>query len=60
VIKYGHGSQLNTSSRWGDYSSMALDAADGCTLWYTTEYYQKSGAFTWRTRIASLKFPNCH
>jgi hypothetical protein len=59
-IKHGYGSQLQTQSRWGDYSSMALDSADGCTLWYTTEYYRKSGSFSWNTRIASLKFPNCH
>jgi hypothetical protein len=39
---------------------MALDGADGCTFWYTTEYYPFDGSFQWYTHIASLKFPNCH
>ena len=60
LIFAGSGSQFNTNSRWGDYSSMALDGADGCTFWYTTEYYPFDGSFQWYTHIASLKFPNCH
>ena len=28
----------STNSRWGDYSAMTIDP-DGCTFWYTTEYY---------------------
>jgi hypothetical protein len=59
LIHSGGGSQFNTSHRWGDYSSMALDGSDGCTLWYTTEYYPRDGTFAWATRLASLKFPNC-
>src|SRR5206468_4441326 len=27
------------NNRWGDYSAMTIDP-DGCTFWYTTEYYQ--------------------
>ncbi len=34
----GTGSQ-GGSFRWGDYSSMAIDGADGCTFWYAQEYY---------------------
>jgi hypothetical protein len=60
LIKQGGGSQFNTVSRWGDYSSMALDFADGCTFWYTTEFYPADGSFAWATWLASLKFPNCH
>jgi len=60
LILQGGGSQLNTADRWGDYSSIALDGADGCTFWYTTEYYPFDGSFQWYTHIASLKFPNCH
>jgi hypothetical protein len=60
LIKQGGGSQFNTVSRWGDYSSIALDFADGCTFWYTTEYYPADGSFAWATWLASLKFPNCH
>src|SRR5258708_4587963 len=56
----GAGSQTGSSlSRWGDYSSMSVDPADECTFWYTTEYIPSNGAFNWRTRIASFKFPSC-
>jgi hypothetical protein len=60
LIKHGGGSQINSFDRWGDYSSMALDGADSCTFWYTTEYYPTDGTRAWATWIASLKFPNCH
>ncbi len=58
-IVAGSGSQPDTSNRWGDYSSMAIDAADDCTFWYTQEYYTVTTSFDWSTRLASLKFPNC-
>jgi len=35
LLFQGSGSQTDTSSRWGDYSSMALDGADTCSFWYT-------------------------
>jgi hypothetical protein len=60
LIKQGTGFQPDTQSRWGDYSSMALDGADSCTFWYTTEYYDTNLRFNWATWLASLKFPNCH
>ena len=59
LIKQGGGSQINSVDRWGDYSSMALDATDSCTFWYTTEYYPVDGTRVWATWIASLRFPNC-
>jgi hypothetical protein len=59
LVKHGTGSQPDTGSRWGDYSSMALDGADSCTFWYTTEYYPATVRFSWATWLASLKFPNC-
>jgi hypothetical protein len=60
IIWAGTGSQADTSNRWGDYSSMAIDGSDGCTFWYTTEYYVVPGdSFNWSTRLASLKFSNC-
>ena len=46
-------------SRWGDYSMMAIDPADDCTFWYTTEYLTTTGAFNWHTRIGAFKFPGC-
>ncbi len=56
VIINGTGSQTNYS-RWGDYSSMAVDPVDGCTFWYTTEYLATTGYY-WSTRIASFSFPS--
>jgi hypothetical protein len=59
----GTGSQPDTSSRWGDYSSMRIDTTDGmggCTFWYTTEYYMVTQRFDWSTRINSAKFSNCN
>lgn len=55
----GTGSQTSTSSRWGDYSMMAVDPVDDCTFWYTTEYYNVTSTSGWRTRIGSFKFPGC-
>ena len=59
VIVDGTGSQVGTSNRWGDYSSMAIDGSDGCTFWYAQEYYMVTAQFDWSTRVASLKFSNC-
>jgi hypothetical protein len=53
------GSQPDTSHRWGDYTSMAIDN-DGCTFWYTNQYYTTTVRFNWSTRLASIKFPGCH
>ena len=49
----------DTSNRWGDYTSMAIDAADDCTFWYTNQYYTVTASFDWSTRLASIKFPGC-
>jgi hypothetical protein len=45
-------------NRWGDYSEMSVDPVDGCTFWYTTEYYAVTGA-DWQTRVGAFKFPGC-
>lgn len=55
----GGGSQLSTSGRWGDYSSMSVDPNDDCTFWYTQEYYPASSSAGWHTRIGSFSFPSC-
>jgi hypothetical protein len=60
LIITGTGVQTNSFSRWGDYSSMAIDPADDCTFWYTQEYYKTTGSFNWNTRVASFKFTTCH
>jgi hypothetical protein len=44
--------------RWGDYTGMAVDPGDDCTLWFTTNYVKSSGQ-VWATRIVSTKFPGC-
>lgn len=59
TIVGGTGSQTGTSNRWGDYTGMALDAADDCTFWYTNQYYTATASFAWSTRLASFKFANC-
>jgi hypothetical protein len=49
-------------SRWGDYSSIVIDPSDDCTFWYVNQYIPKTApknAATFRTRVASLKFPTC-
>src|SRR5271157_3852372 len=58
LVVAGSGSQPLTSNRWGDYSSMRIDQ-DGCTFWYTQEYYMTTQKFDWSTQIASAKFSNC-
>jgi hypothetical protein len=51
-------------TRWGDYASMSVDPSDGCTFWYTSEYFDTVGDGSntppiWTTRIGSFKFPDC-
>ncbi len=54
----GGGSQTG-SNRWGDYSSLNVDPVDGCTFWYTGEYYAATSGFNWQTRIGTFSFPGC-
>src|SRR6266478_2353231 len=58
-IVAGTGSQSFTANRWGDYTSMAIDGADDCTFWYTSQYYMVTAQFDWSTRLVSFKFPSC-
>jgi hypothetical protein len=52
----------STNTRWGDYSAMTIDP-DGCTFWYTNEYYDAQPTTlhedNWKTRIGSFKYPGC-
>ncbi len=58
-IATGTGSQTSYS-RWGDYAHMSVDPADGCTLWFTSQYQTVTGVFDWSTRIYSTKIgANC-
>jgi hypothetical protein len=52
VTPIGSGSQ--GSNRWGDYSAMSIDPADGCTFWHTHEYLPSGGQ--WETRIVTFDF----
>ena len=47
----------STCTRWGDYTAMTLDP-DGCTFWYTNEYYAVNGLND-LTRIGAFKYPSC-
>ena len=55
----GTGSQTGTSNRWGDYSDMSVDPSNGCTFWYTSEYYSTTTSFGWQTRIGTFTLPAC-
>ncbi len=47
TIKDGEGVQT-ANQRWGDYSSMNVDPADGTTFWYTNQIIQPGGLWiTW-------------
>jgi hypothetical protein len=52
----------STNNRWGDYSAMTIDP-DGCTFWYTNEYYDAQPTTkaedNWLTRIGSFQLPGC-
>src|SRR5439155_10067738 len=52
----------STNNRWGDYSAMTIDP-DGCTFWYTGEYYDAhpttKAEDNWLTRIGSFQLPGC-
>ncbi len=54
-IKDGTGAQTGTGNRWGDYSDMTVDPTDDQTFWFTTEIYDSTSTFNWRTQIASFK-----
>ncbi len=58
IIVTGTRNETGTT-RWGDYTSMSVDPADDCTFWYVDQHYvtATSGNGTWRTQIASSRFP---
>jgi hypothetical protein len=53
------GGSQTASNRWGDYSAMTVDPADGCTFWYTGEYYAATSGSGWTTRIGNFQMPDC-
>jgi uncharacterized repeat protein (TIGR01451 family) len=49
------------SSRWGDYSMLRVDPVDGCTFWYTNEYFAGTPASpSHRTHVGAFRFPTCN
>src|SRR5262249_7035558 len=64
----GTDSQVLNGNRWGDYSAMRVDPADGCTFWYTSQYSTggvvdgvgNPGGAAWGTRIGAFRFPTCN
>jgi hypothetical protein len=58
VVAAGAGVETGAAV-WGDYTAMSIDPTDDCTFWYTNELYDTTGQYTWDTRIASVRFPNC-
>jgi hypothetical protein len=55
-VRAGAGSQ-EFINRWGDYSAMTV-SPDGCTFYYTNEYYAVTGT-NWQTWIIPLRYPSC-
>ncbi|HKH98919.1 MAG TPA: hypothetical protein VJ999_07415 [Candidatus Sulfotelmatobacter sp.] len=60
-VMAGTGAQSGSYAPWGDHSIMAVDPADDCTFWYSTEYYSagNSGTDRWSTRVIEFKFTSC-
>ena len=58
TIMAGTGAQKDLSSRWGDYSCLAVDPQDDRTFYYTNEYYAVTSNKDWKTRIASFTIDN--
>ena len=50
--------------RWGDYSTISVDPKDGCTFWYTNEFYDVGvddcyPGGCWKTQVCSFKLKGC-
>ncbi|HME31486.1 MAG TPA: hypothetical protein VKG65_01905 [Terriglobales bacterium] len=58
IVFTGSAPQTDPANRWGNYTSMRLDP-DGCTLWYTSEYYLTPMYLDWSTQISSATFAGC-
>ena len=56
----GLGIQTGNLSRWGDYSTVAVDPVDGCTMVFTTQFQPANGSFNWSTFIHSFKLSTCN
>ena len=60
-IVEGLGSQTGQNlARWGDYSTISVDPADGCTMVFTSQFQPANGNFNWSTYIHSFKLSTCN
>ena len=59
VLVRGEGAQTYENPRFGNYSTLVVDPTDGCTFWYTGEYYSETSEAGWRTRVAAFVLPSC-
>jgi len=62
LVQQGLGSTqppAGPGARWGDYSNMAVDPSDDCTMWYTTMVNDFNQNFRWDSHVANFKFDNC-
>lgn len=57
VLADGHGAQT-TTFRWEDYTTLAVDPTDDCTLWYVGDYY-KADQEHYSTRIGAWRLSGC-
>lgn len=57
ILANGGMSATCNECRWGDYSAIRVDPADGCKFWYTTEYLSAAGQ---RTHVSAVRFPTCN
>ncbi len=60
LLIQGAGHQTSSFGRWGDYSALSIDPADGCTFWHTNEYFSATSTALWNTQIGSFTFPACN
>lgn len=42
------------NERWGDYAGIGVDPADGCTIWFTSEYEEAGPSSD--TQVAAFRF----
>jgi hypothetical protein len=56
VLVEGQGSQ--NGMRWQDYTQLAIDPVDDCTMWYVGDYL-KQNAPSQTTRIGAFRLPGC-
>jgi hypothetical protein len=54
----GTGSQTSPVHRWGDYSTLAVDPVDDCTMVFTGQFMASDG-WAWRTFIHSFRLSTC-